>query len=218
MSIEVVCPSCETSHKVKDEAAGKKLRCKGCEKIISIPKAVGEAEADPWDSLDVNDAAAELPPVIRKSAGSKKKAAKRSKFSSGGGMPAAIMVSIGINGVQIAFMAALILINLLSGNFSSLGGGVRPAVDVMLIQGLLNRQKRVRWQAIVLDAIGLASVFFCLGPITYLSSQTPGSPAKNFFASGAGTAVVAGVAVQVVLWVVDLVLLFTRPAKDYCNQ
>ena len=54
MAIEVVCPSCDTSHKVKDESAGKKLKCKGCQKILAIPARAEAAEGDPWDNLDEN--------------------------------------------------------------------------------------------------------------------------------------------------------------------
>jgi|GEM_PF-6637864 len=80
MSIEVICPSCETSHKFKDESAGKKLKCKGCQTLIPIPAAAAAVEADPWDNLDENDGAEELPPVVRKPAAKKK--TKKSAASS----------------------------------------------------------------------------------------------------------------------------------------
>src|SRR5215471_4283904 len=50
MSISVTCPNCETTLRVKDEAAGKKVRCKECQKVISVPAADGGGGAD-WDGL-----------------------------------------------------------------------------------------------------------------------------------------------------------------------
>lgn len=218
MAITVVCPECGNSHKVKDEAAGKKLRCKGCEKVISIPKPAADSEADPWESLDENDGGEELPPVVRQPAKTRKGSGKKSRSSSGGGMPMAIMVSIGINYVQMAVMAIVIVICIISGNYKVGGGGIRMVVNATLAQGLMNRQKRARWQSIVLDAIGLGTIFFCLGPITFMSSQMDGSPAKATLASGTGTAIIAGVVIQVIVWIVEIVLLMSQPAKDWCSQ
>lgn len=217
MAITVVCPECGNSHKVKDEAAGKKLRCKGCEKVISIPKPAAVSEADPWENLDENDGGEELPPVVRPPARSKKGTGKKSSSRSGGGMPMAIMVSIGINYVQMAVMAITIVFCIISGNYKVGGGGIKLVVNATLAQGLMNRQKRARWQSIILDGVGLGTIG-CLGPIIYMSSQMDGSPAKATLASSTGTAIIAGVVIQVILWIVEIVLLMSQPAKDWCNQ
>ena len=37
MPIQVSCPVCAKIYKVKEEAAGKKLRCKDCGETVSIP-------------------------------------------------------------------------------------------------------------------------------------------------------------------------------------
>ena len=39
MSIRISCPSCEASLTVDDEKAGKKIRCRKCEEVISVPAA-----------------------------------------------------------------------------------------------------------------------------------------------------------------------------------
>src|SRR5690242_387122 len=104
MPIEVVCPSCDKVHKVKDEAAGKKLRCKGCQTVISIPAATESADADPWENLDENEGGEAMPPVVRQSAVDKTRAAKRKRSKSANSTPMPILVSVGINGVQIAVM------------------------------------------------------------------------------------------------------------------
>jgi hypothetical protein len=133
-------------------------------------------------------------------------------------MPLAIMVSIGINYAQMAIMAIVIVICIIYGNYKIGGGCIRMVVGSTLNQGLTNRENRARWQSIVLDAVGLAMLFLVLGPIIYMSSQMDGSKVKVLFASGTGAAIIAGVVVQVTLWIVDLVLLMTKPAKDWCNQ
>ena len=40
MPISVSCPACGKEYNVKDEAAGKKFKCKECEAIVEVP-AVG---------------------------------------------------------------------------------------------------------------------------------------------------------------------------------
>jgi predicted Zn finger-like uncharacterized protein len=220
MSIEVICPECDTAHKVKDDAAGKKLRCKSCQKVISIPAAAADADADPWDNLDENEAGEELPPIVRPAAGAKKKkSGKSSKARSTDGMPIPIMISIGINGLQIALMAIAIAVNLMSGNFAGGGGGgVRLGIDVMIIQGLMARQSKTRWQAIVLDGIGIGAACLCIVPIVLFSAQQPEAKAKILLEGGAGTALLAGFVIQVLLWITDMVLLLTRSAKDWCSE
>jgi hypothetical protein len=220
MPIDVKCPSCGKGHKVKDEAAGKKLRCKGCEAVIPIPKkAAAETDADPWETLDENEGGEELPPVAREAPRSKKGSGKKSKLRSSGGMPVAIMVSIGIDGIVVAIMGLSIIVYLFSRNFGgAAGAGIRFGIDINLIQGLLNRQSRTRWQSIILDCVGLGGMLLCVGPITLISMQTPGSPARNFLATDEGLGMVVVIGFQIILWILDIVMLMTQPAKDWCNE
>ncbi|MFN0197194.1 MAG: MJ0042-type zinc finger domain-containing protein [Planctomycetaceae bacterium] len=56
MPITVSCPECAQTYRLKDELAGKKVRCKGCETIIPIPQASSEIEDYNFDDdLDFDD-------------------------------------------------------------------------------------------------------------------------------------------------------------------
>jgi predicted Zn finger-like uncharacterized protein len=44
MPIDVICPGCSAAFKVKDEHAGKKLKCPKCSKIVPIPAKTAEEE------------------------------------------------------------------------------------------------------------------------------------------------------------------------------
>lgn len=41
MAINVACPSCGRQYNVKDDAAGKRFKCKDCEAVIEVPGAAG---------------------------------------------------------------------------------------------------------------------------------------------------------------------------------
>jgi ribosomal protein S27E len=47
MPISVSCPGCGKEYNVKDDAAGKKFKCKECEAIVDVP-AGGDAASDPF--------------------------------------------------------------------------------------------------------------------------------------------------------------------------
>lgn len=51
MSLSVTCSDCDKSLKVKDELAGKKIRCPGCSAVIAIPKPATDDDElpDEWD-------------------------------------------------------------------------------------------------------------------------------------------------------------------------
>ena len=51
MPIAVSCSQCEKKLKVKDEAAGKKVRCPGCSSVIQVPQAA-EPEVDELEEFD----------------------------------------------------------------------------------------------------------------------------------------------------------------------
>lgn len=51
MPISVTCSDCDKKLKVKDEAAGKKVRCPGCSNVISVPRAP-EPEIEVLDEFD----------------------------------------------------------------------------------------------------------------------------------------------------------------------
>lgn len=47
MPIEVVCEGCQAEYSLKDELAGKKVKCKSCETVIVVPLAEAEGPDEP---------------------------------------------------------------------------------------------------------------------------------------------------------------------------
>lgn len=173
MSIEVICPSCDQVHKVKDEAAGKKLRCKGCQEVIPIPAASEPAEADPWDTGDMEEPAPRQAPRQRKPQPAKAaKPSRPARTRSGDGMPITIMASIGICGLFILIVVVSSVINIMAGEKAQAGGAViRLLVNISVIKGLLGRSNRTRWNAVVLDCLGLVIGVSCIGSLLFLSGN-----------------------------------------------
>jgi hypothetical protein len=212
MSIDVACPECAKVHKVKEEAAGKKFRCKGCQAVVSIPEAAEIAEPDPWD---VADEEAEAPPPMARKRKPQPAKRGRSSSSSGSGMPVTVIVSICINALMLAGNLFGIVTSLMGGNMSGAGGVfVRLGIEIAIIKGLIDRSSKTRWQAVVLDGIGLGFVFLCITPGAIFFSDAFG---KQMPAEGmAVLAIIFGA--QAVLWIVDMVMLLSSSAKTYCNQ
>jgi DNA-directed RNA polymerase subunit M/transcription elongation factor TFIIS len=53
MPLFVTCPSCNSALRVRDEYAGKKLKCPRCSGVVAVPKK--EADAEPLTPLEVAD-------------------------------------------------------------------------------------------------------------------------------------------------------------------
>ena len=83
MSLTVDCPECGKRYKVKDELAGKAIRCRECQATIRIPAA----EADEEFNFDASEMEAEappdeLPPTRPKSKSAPKPVARKKRASS----------------------------------------------------------------------------------------------------------------------------------------
>lgn len=121
--IDASCDSCFRSYQLKDEFAGRKVRCKGCGEVFTVPQP-GAAAADPWDSEDPFDedpftdgpAAAPPSPTRRK-----KKRKKKAQRESSSGFP------LGVYGILGIAAGALFLMMCFVGIF------FRPAMHLMLI-------------------------------------------------------------------------------------
>jgi hypothetical protein len=212
MSIEVICPTCDQVHRVKDESAGKKLRCKGCQAVIPIPAASETEEADPWDTGDIEEPAPRQAPRQRKKSIAKP---ERARTRSSDGMPITIMVSLGICGLFIAIVLVTTVLNLIAGEKAQAGGTVvRLLIDITIIKGLLARSNRIRWNAIILDGVGLAFGFSCIAGAVFLASNPQ---FQQHVPAGGATLLIAIFAVQSVFWIVDLIMLLSPSARDYCN-
>src|SRR5262245_62160678 len=46
MSIPAVCPTCQSSVKLVDHLAGKKVRCKKCQEVFLVPQATSDRERE----------------------------------------------------------------------------------------------------------------------------------------------------------------------------
>jgi hypothetical protein len=227
MSIAVICPSCAKEHKVKDDSAGKKLRCKSCQTVISIPAVAATVESDPWDTADDGAEAAPVmrapPPRMRKS-NPKPEKSSRPRRSSGTGMPAAVIVAICANSVMFALnlfgvIGVFVQFGQTSNGAVAAGqtcGVIFPLIiEVAVVVGLLRQNNRIRWNSIVLDGLGLAVGLLTLAGILFLGAQHP----QIGGAAAVGTgAVVAVLAIKVVLWITDMVALLTPSAQEWCNK
>lgn len=94
MAISVNCPSCARQYSVKEEAAGKKFKCKDCGAVVEVPMGGGgggDAFSDDYGDAynpyaDDEDAAGGAPPPMatrrpkKKSGGSRSAAAERTKL------------------------------------------------------------------------------------------------------------------------------------------
>jgi hypothetical protein len=212
MSIDVACPECAKVHKVKEEAAGKKFRCKGCQAVVTIPAAAEIVEPDPWDVVDEN---AEAPPPMPRRRKPQPAKRSRSSSSSGSEMPVTIIVSICINGLMIALNVVGVIGNIMSGNIPGVGGVVvRLGIEIAIIKGLIDRSNSYRWQGAALDGVGLAFGMLCLPAIFFMGDQLK----QPMLADGGVAVFVAIIVAQMILWITDIVMLLSPSAKDWCNQ
>ncbi|MBL8850248.1 MAG: hypothetical protein JNG89_11215 [Planctomycetaceae bacterium] len=71
MAISVACPACGRQYSVKDDAGGKRFKCKTCETVIDVPEGGDEFAADDYgDPYGGDLGAAPAPaPARRKSGG-----------------------------------------------------------------------------------------------------------------------------------------------------
>jgi hypothetical protein len=100
MSIAAECPKCGKAYKVKDELAGKAIRCRECQATIRIPAADADDDNLDFDGSEMEaDEPAELPPS-RSTKPSHKSAAKGKSKASGNN--AALKWVLGIAGGFLA--------------------------------------------------------------------------------------------------------------------
>ncbi len=88
MPITVICDECSESHRVREDAAGKRFKCKGCGKGLTIeaPRkkraASDEEDYEDYDEDDEDEDYDDAEPVRRRTAGrSKARSSSRSKRS-----------------------------------------------------------------------------------------------------------------------------------------
>lgn len=157
MSISVECPECQATYNVKDELAGKKIRCKKCEGVIRIPADEFDFGADEFDDEEEEEA----PRVVKKS--KSKTTKKRTSRRSGGGMPVAIIIAI----ICLVMMIGFTLVNMfgtLSGenefaqnqarkSGAIMGDLVRLIIQIAVLVGVARGSSGIRTPAIALGVI-----------------------------------------------------------------
>jgi ribosomal protein S27E len=117
MAIRITCPGCQAALTLDDKMRGKKVRCKACEKVLSIPAASGKAKALARTAADEEEAVQDRPRVkVGKTSvpaeydgdpeddGAKKKKKKKGKKGTGvliiGGVAAIVVVLIAVGGLS----------------------------------------------------------------------------------------------------------------------
>ncbi|HET6426064.1 MAG TPA: CocE/NonD family hydrolase [Planctomycetaceae bacterium] len=115
MTISFSCPECGRKYDLKDELAGKKIKCRGCEAAIRVPDTDEVDDLDDFEEPEANESAGSaeddfLQDLNRKSvrrsgdvAPAKKKTAKVSRS---GGMSTGAKWALGL-GIGLGFVALL---------------------------------------------------------------------------------------------------------------
>lgn len=105
--------ACGKALKVKDELAGKKVRCPECSRPIQVP--AGEAAADEWEQWDSFDDASAVPPAAPKKPRSGQK--KKKKGAAASGLQWGIKAIFGLIAIVIgAAIGIFICYSLFTGN------------------------------------------------------------------------------------------------------
>ncbi|MBT5017566.1 MAG: hypothetical protein HON04_02350 [Planctomicrobium sp.] len=207
MSIEFECDECFKKYRVKDEHAGRRLRCKGCGSGLRVPAS--DVEDEVWDSTDFGDYedeeefAPSRPPRKKKS---KSKPKKRRKSRRSDSMPTTVIVAEIILAI-ISIISVLDIIGyLMVENFQRLtGAGIRLMVLVSVFVGLLNRSNNARRSGVAICILGLLLQPFVL--FALINGRLPG-----------GEILMAMVVFVMCLIVVLLISLLSPSARDYCSE
>lgn len=110
MTISFDCPECGRNYVLKDELAGKKIKCKGCEAAIRVPEATADDDFEDFPETESTGNAEDdfLQDLNRKSKGrsssAPKPARKSSKSKKSSGMSSGAKWAIGIGGGLVAVL------------------------------------------------------------------------------------------------------------------
>ncbi len=132
MAIEVTCPACGRQYNVKDEAAGKKFKCKDCGEAVSVPAGAGGSAAaddfgDPYNPYAEEDfGAGEAPPIASRRPG--KKSRSSSAAAQRTNLPAIFLYVV--CGLSIAYIT-LNLITTAMGFQAQFPGMNQPPPEIM---------------------------------------------------------------------------------------
>ena len=233
MAIKVKCSGCSKVYQVKDEAAGKKIRCKECDKLIPVPKpkAPKVEEEDDWlDAIEEDESEDELPRrVVRpksKASTSTKKKVKRARPSMPGSAVGVVALCV-IGMAYWTFLGFAVLggSQMLPGPAATASKGVGSIfliwaiVDLTTIIGLFLRVNIIRYIGLVFDGIGficsmIAIILSIIGIAMAASNLQPGQ-AINW---GRFIGVQVVYIFAAVIWLIDFSLLRSDSTVDYMND
>lgn len=172
MAIKVKCPECKKSLAVRDEFAGRRVRCKSCEAVLSVPMPKDDTD-DPFDDLgDINDFAGgdELPPKRSRNR-STKKTKRRSEESMSGRLPSfnfslwsvlySVVAVIGLFGL---FVPQILIWLLLFGLVFQFVTGLIGTIGVLATIGRNSGWALVGlWLGVSQFPVGISGAYFSTG-------------------------------------------------------
>lgn len=231
MSIETECDACGRAYRVKDDYAGKKFRCKTCDTVVQVPEPV-LADADPWDDLDSADyedydnpyssgspPPRTIPPVVGRHSVDEKRAAKSPKKRQRkrhDGMPTSIILAAVCIGILISLNGLGAISLFAEGELpKALGSGLRMAIEVVLLVGILQRQDNARKWAVGLAIFGAVAFFSCG---TLVSITGPAMFREADVAAEDFAILVAVFFAQFLLDATIAIGLLMPSAKEYCHE
>src|SRR6266436_4051059 len=104
MAIRITCPGCETSLTLSEDKRGKKVRCRACEKVLSIPAINGKASKHAEPEEDEEEAVQDEPRLKVKTKRNDdddgdeedRPAKKKKKKKKQGGFPVVLVASLAV--------------------------------------------------------------------------------------------------------------------------
>lgn len=216
MPISVACGDCGKRYSIKDELAGKKFRCKGCEAIVEVPSADepdDEYEDADGDAEDYDDA----PPRRRKSV----RASRPRRRPRGESMPVSAILATCCQCVLFGMCSLGLLAKLINspdgmaanetGNI--LGMLLRVAIAGAVLMGMLKRSENARLWSRRLSGIGIVFGVIIMAGCAVALASIP-APAVRI-----GALILLGVMIlQTSLWTTLVVCLNTDSAEEWYNK
>lgn len=116
MSITVTCDDCSETHRVRDEAVGKRFPCKGCGKSLKVKAPLPVEELDDLEDADedADDGDADFDfsrsaPKRSKSSGIKKKSSQKGSGKRSSATLGRSLVPLGLNCIYWSFMTTVLI-------------------------------------------------------------------------------------------------------------
>lgn len=169
MPITVTCDECSESHRLKDDAVGKRFKCKGCGKSLVVMAPPPEDEFGDFNEADfADDEANDADGEYRRAAPKRKAAPKKTaRAKSGRSKPVPIhqtKVPLGVDCVYFGFLLTILLVFIAFAiSWSNRGQPLKVVPGVVLL-GL-------SWLGIAATIITTAGKLMCLTAPSNMSGR-----------------------------------------------